>query len=73
MKIYNFAESGMYKMRKTIEAENKEEAKQIYENWKRGDEFPEGFDFDEVYFFSLMGRMCGEEMEKWAWSKNYQN
>lgn len=55
MRIYEFLESGMYKIRKTIEAENKEEAKQIYENWKRGDEFPEGFDFDKVYFFSLMG------------------
>lgn len=55
MRIYNFLESGMYKIRKTIEAENKEEAKRIYENWKRGDEFPKGFEFDKVYFFSLLG------------------
>ena len=57
MRIYEFLESGMYKIRKTIEAENKEEAKQIYENWKRGDEFPKGFDFDKVYFYSLTGEI----------------
>ena len=44
---FNFTESGRYTIRKTIEAESREEAKQIYENWKYGDKFPEGFEFEE--------------------------
>lgn len=44
---FNFTESGRYTIRKTIEAESREEAKRIYENWKYGDEFPEDFEFEE--------------------------
>lgn len=44
---FNFTESGRYTIRKTIEAESREEAEQVYEDWKYGGEFPEDLQFEE--------------------------
>ncbi|WP_158698368.1 hypothetical protein [Anaerococcus sp. Marseille-P3915] len=44
---FNFTESGRYTIRKTIEAGSREEAEQVYEDWKYGGEFPEDLQFEE--------------------------
>lgn len=46
---YEIVESGSYTIRKVVEAKSKKEAKQIVENWKYGDQFPDEFKFKECF------------------------